>query len=36
MYAHNFYVANSFNGAISEIKGVLHYEGYDYEDIAGG
>ena len=32
MYAHKSYISNNFKGAISEYKGVLHCEGYDYED----
>ena len=31
-YAHNSYISNNFKGAISEYKGVLHCEGYDYEE----
>ena len=31
LYAHKFYISNNFNAAISEYKGVLHCEGYDYE-----
>ena len=31
-YGHKFYVSNNFNRGISEYKGVLHWEGYDYED----
>ena len=31
LYAHKFYISNSFEAAISEYKGVLHCEGYDYE-----
>ena len=30
-YAHKFYISNNFKGAISEYKGVLHCQGYDYE-----
>ena len=33
-YAHNSYISNSSKGAISEYKGVLHFEGYDYEELA--
>ena len=33
LYAHKSYVSNNFKGAISEYKGVLHCEGYDYEEI---
>ena len=32
LYAHKFYIFNDFKGAISEYKGVLQCEGYDYED----
>ena len=31
LYAHKFYISNNFRAAISENKGVLHCEGYDYE-----
>ena len=31
LYAHEFYFSNNFKAAISEYKGVLHCEGYDYE-----
>ena len=31
LYAHKSYISNNFMGAISEYKGVLHCEGYDYE-----
>ena len=31
LYAHKFYISNNFKAAISEYKGVLHCEGYDYE-----
>ena len=31
LYAHKSYISNNFKAAISEYKGVLHYEGYDYE-----
>ena len=34
MYAHKSYISNNFKGAISEYKGVLHCEGYDYEDFS--
>ena len=30
LYAHKSYISNNFKGAISEYKGVLHCEGYDY------
>ena len=33
LYAHKSYVSNNFKGAISEYKGVLHFEGYNYEEI---
>ena len=32
LYAHKYYLSNNFKGAISEDKGVLHCEGYDYEE----
>ena len=32
MYAHKSYISNNFKAAISEYKGVLHCEGYDYEE----
>ena len=32
LYAHKSYISNNFNGASSEYKGVLHCEGYDYEE----
>ena len=32
LYVHKFYVSSNFKGAISEYKGVLHSEGYDYEE----
>ena len=32
LYAHKYYISNNFKGAISEYKGVLHCEGYDYEE----
>ena len=31
LYAHKSYISNNFKAAISENKGVLHCEGYDYE-----
>ena len=31
LYAHKSYISNNFKGAISEYKGVLHCEGYDFE-----
>ena len=31
LYAQKSYIANNFTGAISEYKGVLHCEGYDFE-----
>ena len=31
-YAHKFYFSNNSKGAITEYKGVLHCEGYDYEE----
>ena len=30
LYAHKYYFSNNLKGAISEDKGVLHCEGYDY------
>ena len=32
LFAHKFYISNNFQGAIFENKGVLHCEGYDYEE----
>ena len=32
LYAHKSYISHNFKGAISEYKGVLHCEGYDYEE----
>ena len=31
LYAHKSYISNNFKGAITEYKGVLHCEGFDYE-----
>ena len=31
LYAHKSYISNNLKAAISEYKGVLHCEGYDYE-----
>ena len=31
LYARKSYISNNFKAAISEYKGVLHCEGYDYE-----
>ena len=31
LYAHKSYISNNFKAAISDYKGVLHCEGYDYE-----
>ena len=31
LYAHKSYISNNFKAAISGYKGVLHCEGYDYE-----
>ena len=31
LYAHKSYISNNIKAAISEYKGVLHFEGYDYE-----
>ena len=33
LYAHKSCISNNFKGAISEYKGVLHCEGYDYEEL---
>ena len=33
MYAHDSYISINFKGAISEYKGVLHCEEYDYEEL---
>ena len=32
LYAHKSYISNNLKGAISEYKGVLHCESYDYEE----
>ena len=32
LYVHKSYISNNFKGNISEYKGVLHCEGYDYEE----
>ena len=32
LYAHKCYLSNNFKGAISQYEGVLHFEGYDYEE----
>ena len=32
LYAHKSYICNHFKGSNSEYKGVLHCEGYDYEE----
>ena len=32
LYAHKSYISNDFNGAISENKGVLNCQGYEYEE----
>ena len=32
LYTHKFYISNNFKGAFSEYQGVLHCEGYDYEE----
>ena len=34
LYAQKSYISNNFRGAISEYKGVLHCEGYDYEEFS--
>ena len=31
LHAHKWYFSNNFKAAISEYKGVLHCESYDYE-----
>ena len=33
LYAHKSCISNNFKGAISEYKGVLHCEEYDYEEV---
>ena len=33
LYAHKSYISNKFKGAIFEHKGLLHCEGYDYEEL---
>ena len=35
LYAHKSYISNNFKAAVSEYKGVLHCEGYDYEQDTG-
>ena len=35
LYAHISYISNNFKGALSEYKGALHCEGYDYEEVPG-
>ena len=35
LYADKSYNSNNFKGAISEYKGVLHCEGYDFEEFPG-
>ena len=32
LYAHKSYISNNLKGVISEYKGVLHCEGYNYEE----
>ena len=34
LYAHKSCISNNFTGAISEYKGVLHFQGYDFEELA--
>ena len=34
LYVHNSYISNKFKGAISEYKGVMHCEGYHYEEFS--
>ena len=36
MYLHKSFFSNNFQGAISDYKGVLHCEGYDYEEFPDG
>ena len=31
LYAHKSYISNNLKVAMTDYKGVLHYEGYDYE-----
>ena len=33
MYAHKSYISSNFKRAISDYKGVLHWEGFDYEEV---
>ena len=33
LYVHKSYISNNFKEVISEYKGVLHCEGYDYEEL---
>ena len=33
LYPHKSYISNNFKGAISQYTGVLHCEGYDYEEL---
>ena len=33
LFAHKSYISNNFKGVISENKGVLHCEGYEYEEL---
>ena len=33
LYAHKSYISNNFKGNISEFKGVLHCDGYNYEKL---
>ena len=33
LYAHKSFISNNFKGVISEYKGVLHCEVYDYEEL---
>ena len=34
LYAHKSYISKNFKGTISEYEGVLHCEGYDYEEFS--
>ena len=35
LYAHKSYISNNFKGAVTEYKGVLHCEGYDWTESWG-
>ena len=32
LYAHKYHISNNFKNTLSDYKGVLHCEGYDYEE----